>query len=160
MIGQFFTMGGRKKLNQATATILLGIFIFSLLSLAYSDAQAAVPRILAFQGRLTNGSGSLLGGAAGTNYYFKFAIYNATSGGTKLWPSGTIPTITSKVTQGVFNVLLGDTSAGFSALDIDFDSQNYYLEVQVSEDNNTFETLTPRQRIVASGFAIKLRLIC
>ncbi|MDP2728986.1 MAG: hypothetical protein Q8O55_00660, partial [Dehalococcoidales bacterium] len=49
---------------------------------------------------------------------------------------------------------MGDTTAGFDPLDIDFDSTNYYLEVEVSSDSVNFQTLQPRQRIVSSGFAI------
>ena len=55
--------------------------------------------------------------------------------------------------------MLGDTSAGYEAIDLDFDSSNYYLDVQVSDDNVDFETLSPRQRIVASGFAVNAETV-
>ncbi len=129
--------------------IFVLVFVFSS-SLSIS---AATPRILSFQGRLTNSAGDLLG-SSGTDYYFKFSIYNASSSGTELWTSSATG-IAIKVTQGVFNTLLGDTTAGFNSLNLDFDSTtNYYLEVQVSSNNADFEVLTPRQRIVSSGFAI------
>lgn len=130
------------------------IFHFSLLTFNY--AHAGVPKILSFQGRLTDASGNLLG-SSGTNYYFKFAIFNSLTGGTQLWPSTAIAdstAVTLKVTQGVFNALLGDTTAGFEAIGLDFATSNYFLEVRVSELGSTFDTLTPRQRIVASGFAV------
>src|SRR5438067_361513 len=137
-----------KRMPKVFSAIIIAAFLF----FASSSGYAAVPHILSFQGRLTDGSNNLLG-SGGTNYYFKFAIYDSSGGDTQLWSSGS-SAITIKVTQGVFNTLLGDTTAGYNALDLDFDSsQNYYLQVQVSSDNNTFEILSPRQRIVSSGFA-------
>ncbi|MDO8496258.1 MAG: hypothetical protein Q7S43_03250, partial [bacterium] len=139
-------------------TFVVVLLCFGLLGIYLpGSAQAAVPQILSFQGRLTDASGNLLGGS-GTNHYFKFDIYTVSSGGSSAWSSGA-SVITIKVTQGVFNTLLGDTSAGYSALSLDFDSRTYYLEVQVSDDNVDFETLTPRQRIVSSGFAINAETV-
>lgn len=139
---------GQKRLLAFSITIALVSFFFHP-----NYSLAGIPNLLSFQGRLTDSAGNLLGGS-GTNHYFKFAIYDSVSAGTKLWPSGAPPSITSKVTQGVFNVLIGDTSIGFSTLDLSFDSDSYYLEVQVSDDDVTFETLAPRQRIATSGYAI------
>lgn len=149
--------GKLKKSNALKffVAIFIAVFVFYNIQIV-NVTNAGVPKILSFQGRLTNASGNLLG-SSGTNYYFKFGIFNAVSGGTQLWPSTTIAssaTITSRVTQGVFNALLGDTTAGFEAISLDFDSSDYYLEIRVSELGSTFETLTPRQRIVASGFAV------
>lgn len=133
------------------------IFIVVFVSYSFQAVNvtnAGVPKILSFQGRLTDSSNNLLGGS-GTNYYFKFEIHSTLATDNELWNSGSTA-ITIKVTQGVFNTLLGDTSAGYSALNLDFDSQSYYLEVQV-DDNSDFsspETLSPRQRIVASGFSV------
>ncbi len=135
--------------------IFIGILIFNIYQFV-NIANAGVPKILSFQGRLTDASGNLLG-SNGTNFYFKFAIFDSQSGGNQLWPSTPIAssaTITAKVTQGVFNALLGDTTAGFEAISLDFDSTSYFLEVRVSELGSVFDTLTPRQRVVSSGFAV------
>lgn len=148
-------MNGKPKKSNTPkffVAIFIAVFVFYTFQ-SVNTTNAAVPRILSFQGRLTNDSGSLLGGS-GTNYYFKFAIYGGASGGSPLWSSGGTA-ITIKVTQGVFNTLLGDTTSGYDALDLNFDSSGYYLEVQVSSvPGSGFETLTPRQRIVSSGFAV------
>ncbi|HTP57010.1 MAG TPA: hypothetical protein VMJ72_01885, partial [Candidatus Paceibacterota bacterium] len=142
----------RKSKRSNAAKVFVAIIIVIFVSgndRFVRTAHAAAPEILSFQGRLTDASGNLVGGN-GTNYYFKFAIFNAPSGGTQLWPSapiGSSATITAKVTQGVFNVLIGDTTAGFEAMNLDFDSTNYYLEVRVSQLGSVFDVLTPRQRI-------------
>ncbi len=142
-----------KKLKGTILKLCSCLFVVGFLFIGATSASAAVPHIISFQGRLTDASGDLLG-SNGTNYYFKFAIYGASSGGSPLWSSSGVG-IAIKVTQGVFNTLLGDTTSGFNSLDLDFDSTaNYYLEVQVSSNNSDFEILSPRQRIVSSGFAI------
>jgi len=141
----------------SVAILIVGIILLSE-GLISRNAYAAVPKVLSFQGRLTDTSGNLRGGS-GTNFYFKFKIHSTLTGDNQLWLSGATA-ITIKVTQGVFNTLLGDTSAGYSALDLDFDSSAYYLEVQVSDTiDSGFETLSPRQRIVASGFAINAETV-
>lgn len=144
-------------LQKTFVAVFILALVFSCSLLAFNYSYAAVPRVLSFQGRLTDSSGNLLGGS-GTNYYFKFEIHSTSAGDNQLWSSGGTA-ITIKVTQGVFNTLLGDTTAGYSALDLDFDSTAYYLEVQVSDDNADFETLSPRQRIGASGFAINAETV-
>ncbi|HEX5429875.1 MAG TPA: hypothetical protein VFX17_02215, partial [Patescibacteria group bacterium] len=125
-------------------------------------AQAASPQIISYQGRLADSSGSLLGGS-GTNYFFKFSIWdNPTVGsGTKVWPAGAPGVTTAQVTDGVFNVNIGDTANGFpDALNFDFNSNpNVYLQVEASADNATFETLSPRQQITSSGFAINANAV-
>src|SRR6266498_1616145 len=54
-----------------------------------AQAVAGVPKILSYQGRLTNATGALLGGA-GTNYTFKFSIWNNPTPptGSQIWPAG------------------------------------------------------------------------
>src|SRR3989344_496987 len=137
---------------------IIVIFAFFYFYYFASSLNASVPQILSFQGRLTDASGNLIGGS-GANSYFKFEIHFTATGDNELWSSGATAT-TIKVTQGVFNTLLGDTSAGYDALDLDFDSQTYYLEVQASDTiDSGFETLSPRQRIVASGFAINAETV-
>lgn len=97
-------------------------------------------------------------GDSGTTYYFKFSIWdNATVGsGTQLWPSAADPTaVEATVREGVFNVNIGDTDNGYPyALDLNFNTESdIYLQVRVSDDNVTFETLSPRQRITSAIFS-------
>lgn len=139
------------------ATILtLGVF-FIFMSIFTPSAQSAagVVNKLSYQGRLTDTSGNALGGS-GTNYCFRFSVYDASSGGNKLWPSGTPATTTLSVVNGVFNADIGSADA----LDYDFyPTSTSYLNVDVYTVTSTctggsWETLTPRQQILASGYTI------
>ncbi|MBI2055318.1 MAG: MerR family transcriptional regulator, partial [Candidatus Sungbacteria bacterium] len=120
------------------------VFILSsVLSSAYS--APGIPRIISYQGRLADSSGSLLGGSSGTTYYFR----------SQLWPSGTPCTHSLTVTSGVFNAGIGDPSSCADILDYNFSlNEDVYLEVKVSSNNSSFETLTPRQRIASSAFSL------
>jgi hypothetical protein len=147
------------------------VFAFLLYPILYTlhpisaDAATGAPQILNHQGRLLNASGTLLGGA-GTPYCFRFSFYDdATPGGpdTKLWPTGSPTTTTATVRSGIFNVGIGDTSQGGDVLDFDFQSTDAtYLNVDVAAQvggacgggDESFETLSPRQRIYSSGYAI------
>src|SRR5690348_7126812 len=124
--------------------VLLGITLLVVALPAH--AAEAPPRLLSYQGRLTDGSGNLLGGS-GTTYYFKFSLWNnATVGsGSRVWPSSTPTATSATVTQGVFSVVIGDTANGYpDALTLDFSQyQNLYLQIEVSSNNSSFETLSP-----------------
>ncbi|KKU52595.1 MAG: putative hemagluttinin, partial [Parcubacteria group bacterium GW2011_GWA2_47_10] len=59
------------------------------------------------------------------------------------------------VIDGVFNAGIGDTLECSDVLNFNFeDTNSVYLQVDVSSDNLSFETLSPRQRVDSSGFAI------
>src|SRR3989338_1396688 len=137
--------------------VFLAVFSGSVL-VQKAEALSGVPQILSYQGRLADADGDLLGGS-GTTYYFKFSIWDVATGGTsgtnRLWP-GTDPTsFSTTVRQGVFTANIGDTANSFPhALDFNFNTnREVYLQIEVSSDNTTFQTLSPRQRIVSSAFA-------
>lgn len=144
------------KIKRKMRKIFVAIFLF-LFSIYTPVYAVGVPSIFSYQGRLANSGGNLLGGS-GTTYYFKFSIWdNATVGsGSKLWPSTDPSSFATTVRQGVFNVNIGDTDNGFPhALDYNFNTESdIYLQIEVSSDNATFQTLSPRQRISAAPFAV------
>ncbi|MDO8521304.1 MAG: hypothetical protein Q7S52_04265, partial [bacterium] len=117
---------------------------------------AGAPSIVSYQGRLADASGNLLGGT-GTTFYFKFSIWdNGTVGaGSRLWPRAESATTTAVVRDGVFNVNIGDTANGYpEALDYDFSTNaNIFLQVEVSSDNISSQTVSPRLRIASNAFA-------
>ncbi|MDQ3014863.1 MAG: hypothetical protein M3Q73_03295, partial [bacterium] len=149
-----------KKSRFGVPQLFVFFIIFSLVFQGFPAplAQAApgVPNILSYQGRLTDASGNLLGGS-GTTYYFKFSIWDSPTvgGGNRVWPISAPGTITQTVRQGVFHANIGDTANGYpDTLNYDF-SQNSsaYLQVEVSANNTTFETLAPRQQITSTAYA-------
>jgi len=140
--------------------VILAIFAGAFTQRAF--AGTGVPKIISYQGRLLDSSGNLLGGG-GTAYCFRFSLYNASSGGTQIWPAATASIMTATVANGVFNIGIGDTSAGGDALTYNFQSNDTtYLNVQVATKvdslctggSEVFETLSPRERVVAAGYAI------
>ena len=84
-----------------TRWVILG-FSFLMFAALTSSAHAEVPRTMAFQGRLTDQSGRPLDG----NQTVIFRIYDAVTGGTKLWEE----TKTLAVSAGLFSALLGSTT--------------------------------------------------
>lgn len=85
-----------------------------------------------YQGRLANAAGDPLDG----NYAMSFAIYDAPSGGTRVWGPESHPIV--EVSNGLFSVGLGSqTAGGIPTTTWDGDR---YLEVTVDG-----ETLSPRE---------------
>ncbi|MDP4007217.1 MAG: hypothetical protein Q8P55_01295 [bacterium] len=137
-------------------------------------AQAApgVPEILIQQGRLLDSGGNLLGGT-GTNYCFRFSVWDVSTGGTRnpnqLWPSAfAVPsTMTIEVKSGVFSAGIGDTVAGGDTLNFNFqDNDTVYLNVEIAAQSggscagvSSFETPDPRQRIGAAGYALNANTV-
>jgi hypothetical protein len=101
--------------------------------------------------------------------YFKFAIVNSSGGngtlnywandGTASGEPGTA--VPLAVSNGLFNVLLGDTSLGGMTQTIQdtvFSETNTYLRVWFSQDaSGPFEALEPNQRIASVAYALHAR---
>lgn len=145
--------------TRARFLIIFGsvLILTAVLTLSFSasvQGAGGVPKIISYQGRLTDANDNLLGGT-GTTFYLRFSIHSASSGGTQLWPAGTPCTHSLSVKNGVFNAGVGDVSECADVLDYDFTGRDaVYLEIKVSSDNSSFETLTPRQRINAAAFSL------
>lgn len=131
-----------------------------------STPESDSATILNYQGRLLDASSAALGGA-GTDFCFRFSLWDQnqpTSGdseGTQLWPTSTPSTMTVNVTEGVFNVAIGDIAAGGDVLDLDFSANpKVYLKVEVAAQVSsscsgvTFETLYPRKKVGAAAYAM------
>jgi hypothetical protein len=125
------------------------------------SASSGAPTLVSYQGQV-----SVSGGAYSGTGYFKFAVVNA-AGTSSYWSNdgtssaGSEPSasVALSVSNGLFHVLLGDTSlTGMSsALTAAAFATNThtYLRVWFSENGSTFTLLTPDQRIAAVPYALQ-----
>ncbi len=141
--------------------LILLLFASTLSILAYrqfgTDTQltAAFPttpvtpnRQLSFQGRLENASGTPITSA--TNFVFK--LFDASSGGSELYSSGTC-SITPDA-DGVFSTQIGSTCGSGIGSSVFTENADIWLEVTVAA-----ETLTPRQQIATVAYALNSETI-
>lgn len=118
-----------------------------------SYAAAGIPKMVNYQGKLTNASDIPV---ADGSYNFKLTIYDSAGpGGNALWSARESDACGStinpdnksiSVSNGIFSTLLGET--GDCPLNLDFNDDSYWLEVVVGG-----ETLAPRKRLGAVGYA-------
>ncbi|MBN1423827.1 hypothetical protein JXA88_04655 [Candidatus Fermentibacteria bacterium] len=120
------------RLPFSAALAALGIMMATV-------AGAEIPKVISYQGRITDASGTPV---PDNNYTMQFRIYNVATGGTSLWDSGTR---SIAVSGGIFNVLLGESPQ--PALNLAFDADYWLLVTFAGADQ------TPRQRLVSTGYA-------
>jgi hypothetical protein len=168
-IDQSQKRGGSPVNAQKRYALMLILALFAgtgLVAMAWATggntplALGGAPTVVAYQGEVH---------MSGTPYtgdgYFKFAIVNA-AGNTSYWSNdgssvgGGEPTtaVQLAVSEGLFSVLLGDTTLGgmTQALEADvFDQPKRYLRVWFSSDSSTFSQLTPDTRVTAVPYALK-----
>jgi hypothetical protein len=120
-------------MRRITMFLVVGLLIGTL---AYAD----VPRLINFQGRLTDAAGKYVSDGS---YSVTFSIYSVPSGGSALWTE----TQSVTVTKGLFNVILGSVTPIPNSI---FDSYvDTYLGILVEADAE----MTPRQRLSSLGYA-------
>ncbi|MEK7473988.1 MAG: hypothetical protein AAB668_04725, partial [Patescibacteria group bacterium] len=90
------------------------------------------------------------------SYSVKFSLYDASTGGNRIWTAGgtlgTPTAITVSVQNGLFSILLGDT--GQNSLDtVDWNQNALYLGVTISSDSE----MTPRRRLGSTPQAFNAR---
>ena len=117
-------------------------------NLAYSTAAAPVVpnRILSFQGRLTDTSGTPI--TISTPVLFN--LYNNSVGGTLLYTSGSgnSQTVVPDA-NGIFSVVIGKTHGIGISSSVFTQNPDVYLEIV-----GNGETMTPRQQIATVGYAL------
>ena len=116
-----------------------------------TKAAAGVNKMISYQAKMTDNLGAVV--SDGT-YWLTLRIYDSASGGTCLYTAsgtscGAATSTPVTVASGMFSIMIGDT-ASQNALTLDFNSDTYYLGVQINNDSE----MTPRKRIGASGYAI------
>ena len=119
---------------------LLRSLLAAFLLASLSGAASAAPAVIGYQGRLTDAAGQPLAG----DVDLSFALFAGAAGGPALW-SETQTGVA--VHEGVFHVALGSATPLPPTL---FASDVLWLEVTVDG-----ETLTPRQRLLASPYALQ-----
>jgi hypothetical protein len=122
-------------------------------------AAPGIYKTLNYQGKLQDLDGITVPDAA---YNIKFTIYDAAAAGNVLWTARESdacgapfnPAAKSVTTSvGVFSTMLGES--GDCPLNLDFNSDNYYLGITVGSDAE----MTPRKRIGAAGYAFNADLL-
>ena len=123
---------------------------------ALAQVTANPPERINYQGYLTDANGAALGLSAPKNYDLVFRIYDASTGGTKLWTEQ--QTVT--VDKGNFSVLLGEgvfigeTRNNLSTLFDSATASDRYLEITVKGITAGVDTiLTPRLRLAPAPYA-------
>ncbi|MBN2543279.1 tail fiber domain-containing protein [bacterium] len=112
-------------------------FVLCLLLLSVTLCFAQIPRIISYQGYLTNTEDDPV--PDGT-YSLIFRLYNSETGGYTLWNE----TQDVEVTKGLYSVYLGSVTT----LSIEF-NQPYWLEIEFDGT-----TLTPRYQLGSSPYAL------
>ena len=123
-------------------------------------ADANPPERMTYQGYLVDGNGDPLGNSAPVNYDVIFRIYDAKSGGTKLWTEQ--QTVT--VNKGYFSVLLGEgsqfNSEANGALSLVFDgadASDRFIGLTVKGLGGVDVEIAPRLRLVTSPYSFTAR---
>jgi hypothetical protein len=115
------------------------------------------PSVISYQGTLSGTVGSALG-------YFKFAILDASkvtvwsNDGTSSAGSQPSTSVPLGVTNGLFNVLLGDTTLSGMTQPLTyttFATANTSLRIWFSPDNSTFQQQSPDQAFPAVPYALQ-----
>lgn len=117
--------------------------IFALCAMPVTGL-AVTPRLINFQGQLTNSAGSPLSGS----YSLTLKIYDAAVAGNAVWTE----TQTVTASSGAFSVLLGAV-AGLN--DSHFSDTSRYLGIAVGTDPE----LSPRIRLATSPYAFRVQTL-
>jgi hypothetical protein len=115
-----------------------------LIAILYVPSVWAVPRLINYQGYLTDGNGNPLDGI----YLMNLNLYIEDTGGTPLWTEQKSVTVEG----GIFNVLLGSKEPFVGD---EFDNEELYLEVEIFNTGTGWEPLQPRQKLTSTAFAMK-----
>ena len=118
-------------------------FLILLWVMLLATSVSAQDTAFTYQGRLTDGSAA----ASGT-YDFQFKLYSTVNGGSAL---GTVTVDDVDVTNGVFTVQLDFGATPFA------NNAAQFLEICVRLGSQTggYTTLTPRQRVNATPYALR-----
>lgn len=115
--------------------LLLAVMVFLVCSSTYAD----VPKLINFQGRLTDATGKFV---ADGKYSVTFRLYEDSTGGSAKWSEVQLV----NVAKGLFNVILGEITPIPDSI---FEYSNAFLGIQVAADPE----MTPRQKLTSLGYS-------
>ena len=135
-------------------------YFLALISICFPCVlKAQVPQIISFQGQITSG-GALFNGSG----LFAFALVNS-AGSVTYWSNdntsvaGSQPSaaVSLTVSNGVYTVLLGDTSIAHMNIVSSsvFSNSDVRLRVWFNDGTHGFQLLSPDQRIASVGYAMQ-----
>ena len=137
------------------SVIAFAYITFSQLDEAHA-ADANPPERMTYQGYLVDGNGVVLGKDVPANYDVVFRIYDAKSGGNKIWSEQ--QTVT--VDKGYFSVLLGEgvkfSNEVYGNLSVAFDgtdASDRFIGITVIGLGGVDTEIAPRLRLVTSPYA-------
>jgi hypothetical protein len=122
--------------RRVRALVCLLIVHMSFVIVAHSEVLAQVPRVISYQGRIQNGGTDLAG-----THNFVLSLYDQS--GTKLWTESQAVIVTG----GIFNILLGSSTAFPSTLDF---SRQYFLGISIDGGAE----LTPQTPFESAPYAL------
>ena len=120
---------------------LLLLLVVGALMMVASPCRADIPRLINYQGMLTDNAGNPLSGPRDLT----FTIYNAPASGTAFWTEAhtAVP-----IDNGLFNVVLGKTNP---VPDSVFNAPERFLGIKVGTDPE----LAPRIELTSVGYAYR-----
>jgi hypothetical protein len=156
---QIFLNQNNKPAYRNIKTLLL-TFVFSLAYVVFSfglngitQTEAAIPKYINFQGKLTKVSDGT--NMANGTYAFEFKLYTLATGGSLVWTetydqaSGSCGKLA--VTNGVFNAKLGTCN---SLAAVDFTTGSLFLSVNFAPTGTSYDgEMSPRKQLLSSAFA-------
>jgi hypothetical protein len=113
--------------------------ILGLLIAISTWCRADIPRVISYQGRITDSQGTPIADGV---YNMRVRIFDASTAGTQLWDSGVLLT---QVNDGVCSVILGQSPQ--PALSLAFDRDFWFQITFAGEDQS------PRVRLCSTGYA-------
>jgi hypothetical protein len=120
----------------------IAIFVVTGILCLAAFTYAAIPRVINYQGRLTDKDDNPLTG----NFLVTFRFYDTEKEGQAVWEEGHI----LNIKNGIFNVLMGSVKP----LEIDF-NKDLWLGMEVASDGE----MTPRIKLASSAYALNAKSI-
>lgn len=114
------------------------LMILVIAMLAALPVSAQIPRLINYQGVLTDDMGAVVSDG---DYSMTFRLYDVDTGGSPLWEE----TLLVTVSKGIFNVTLGNVTMIYDP----FFKDPVYLGIEISGGGE----LTPRRPFTASAYA-------